>query len=130
MRRLGLVRTLAFLSLFFLSTAAWANFTECLTSFRNNDTLVGGTDHKGDPVNDPKLAVGLTYKACISLCGREQEKFDWTIFSQQFSAWLLPWLALVSQIPFGAENRLDNLISGQFPRTHISDLTSSLTMMS
>ena len=29
----------------------------------------------------------------------------------QFSSWLLPWLALVSQLPFGANDKLDNLDS-------------------
>ncbi|KAE9382354.1 hypothetical protein BT96DRAFT_298587, partial [Gymnopus androsaceus JB14] len=32
-------------------------------------------------------------------------------FSNQFSAWLLPWLALLSQLPFGANDNLENLIS-------------------
>jgi hypothetical protein len=30
---------------------------------------------------------------------------------QKFSAWLLPWLALLSQLPFGATHRLDNFVS-------------------
>ena len=33
------------------------------------------------------------------------------MFSQQFSSWLLPWLALLSQLPFGANDKLDNLES-------------------
>ena len=33
------------------------------------------------------------------------------MFSQQFGSWLLPWLALVSQLPFGANDNLDNLIA-------------------
>ncbi|KAF9019431.1 hypothetical protein BDZ89DRAFT_1164657 [Hymenopellis radicata] len=28
-----------------------------------------------------------------------------------FSSWLLPWLALISQLPFGAKYRLDNVIA-------------------
>jgi len=57
------------------------------------------------------MAVGITYSLCIKACGSDQEPFNWTIFSQQFSAWLLPWLALVSQLPFGANDKLDNLES-------------------
>ena len=35
----------------------------------------------------------------------------WAVFSQQFSAWLLPWLALVSQLPFGANDKFDNFVA-------------------
>jgi len=33
------------------------------------------------------------------------------MFTQQFAAWMLPWLALLSQLPFGAESKLDDLVS-------------------
>ena len=108
------IKYLAFLSLFFLSAAA-TNFTQCLADFRGSNATEGGTDYNGRPVTDPKAAVGLTYKACTNWCGNGREPFDWPVFSQQFTAWLLPWLALISQLPFGAECHLDNLISGVFP---------------
>ncbi|KAF8798505.1 hypothetical protein BYT27DRAFT_7228331 [Phlegmacium glaucopus] len=47
----------------------------------------------------------------VSRCRGGQEPFNWAIFSQQFTAWLLPWLAFVSQLPFGANDKLDNLHS-------------------
>ena len=108
------IKPLAFLSLFFLSVAA-TNFTQCLVDFRDSNATQGGTDYHGRPVTDPKDAVALTYNACNEWCGNGREPFDWSVFSQQFTAWLLPWLALLSQLPFGAEYRLDNLISGEFP---------------
>ncbi|KAF9233609.1 hypothetical protein BU15DRAFT_53671 [Melanogaster broomeanus] len=49
--------------------------------------------------------------ACVAWCGKGQEPFDWSLFSQQFAAWLLPYLALVSQLPFGARSMLDNFLS-------------------
>jgi len=104
-------KLLAILSFFFVSVIASSDFTRCLDNFRENGTE-GGTDYNGVLVADPAQAVGLTYSACKQWCGSGQEKFSWSVFSQQFSAWLLPWLALVSQLPFGAESRLDNLISG------------------
>jgi hypothetical protein len=92
------------------------NFTTCLASFRSNSTgPTGGTDYNGKAVKNTE-AVGLEYETCKSYCGPGQEPFDWSLFSQQFSAWLLPWLALVSQLPFGSETRLDNSISGKFFR--------------
>jgi len=75
-----------------------------------NGTEVGGIDIYGHRV-DVSEAVGVTYKLCIKACGGDQVAFDWVIFSQQFGVWLLPWLALVSQLPFGANNKLDNLDS-------------------
>ena len=114
MIRLIGIKTLAFLSFSFLSVAATTNFTQCLIDFRDSNATVGGTDYYGKPVTNSTDAVGLTYKACTQWCGNGQEPFNWSVFSQQFSAWLLPWLALISQLPFGAENSIDNLISGEF----------------
>ncbi|EGN91772.1 hypothetical protein SERLA73DRAFT_118209 [Serpula lacrymans var. lacrymans S7.3] len=53
----------------------------------------------------------MSYGLCKAYCGTSQEPFSWTNFSQQFSGWLLPYLALISQLPFGAKHRLDNLTS-------------------
>ena len=108
-----------FFFFFFASVAASPNFTQCLCECREGKFTDCGVDHHGRLVANPQDAVGLTYQACTHHCGSGQESFSWTVFSQQFSAWLLPWLALVSQLPFGAENSLDNLISGQFsPSVH------------
>jgi len=56
-------------------------------------------------------AVGFTYDACLSRCGPGTQKPTWANTSQQFSAWLLPYLALISHLPFGARHRVDNLMS-------------------
>ena len=71
---------------------------------------VGGTDNQGNPV-DVSNATGITYSLCLQACGFRQEPFEFTIFSGQFSAFLLPWLALVSQLPFGSNDMLVNLDS-------------------
>ena len=114
MMRFDGIKFLAILLLFFVSGAASGTFPECLARFKELNITDGGVDYNGKPVINPQDAVGLTFAACKEQCGTGQESFNWTIFSQQFSAWLLPWLALVSQLPFGAESRLDNLISGKF----------------
>ncbi|KAJ7715531.1 hypothetical protein B0H16DRAFT_1615740 [Mycena metata] len=88
------------------------NFDTCLAQVRNGDFgLTGGTDNQGRPVSNISLATAITYDLCVVACGSGSEPFVWNIFSQQFSAWLLPYLALVSQLPFGANNELDNLLS-------------------
>ena len=113
MTRSSVIKPLTLLPFIFLSVAA-TNFTQCLIDFQAGDAISGGVDSKGVHVSNPEDAVGLTYETCTTLCGTGPELFEWSVFSQQFSSWLLPWLALVSQLPFGAGNRLDNLISGEF----------------
>jgi hypothetical protein len=75
-------------------------------------TLVGKTDNHGNPLDSSTANVtAITYDLCVEQCGAGQEPFQWTVFSQQFSSWLLPWLALVSQLPFGANDKCVNLES-------------------
>ena len=101
---------------FWPAIAVGTNFTACLANVNSGlygtGIDVGGTDNFGRPVNVPVVtATAVTYDLCLRACGPGQEPFNWTVFSQQFSTWLLPWLALVSQLPFGANNKLDNLDS-------------------
>lgn len=44
----------------------------------------------------------FTYQQCVHECGGGAGDFQWTMFSQDFSTWLLPWIALMFQLPFGA----------------------------
>jgi len=99
------------LLLFFSSLVAAVNFAQCLEDFKNDPDAVGGVDSKGHPTT-PAEAVGLTYNACTVLCGSDPEGFLWKDFAQLFALWLLPWLALISQLPFGSENYADDFISG------------------
>ncbi|KDR69081.1 hypothetical protein GALMADRAFT_77794 [Galerina marginata CBS 339.88] len=87
------------------------NFDQCLKDI-NNMTIDGKTDNHGHPLPpSTRDASAITYELCISQCGAGQEPFQWTMFSQEFSSWLLPWLALLSQLPFGANDKLHNLES-------------------
>ncbi|KAF8218249.1 hypothetical protein K438DRAFT_1796555 [Mycena galopus ATCC 62051] len=89
----------------------FVDFSTCLADVRNGSFgLNGGTDNHGNPVPVAE-ATALTYELCVTACGSGQDPFQWNIFSQQFSAWLLPYLALISQLPFGARTRLDNVVS-------------------
>jgi hypothetical protein len=72
---------------------------------------MGKLDNHGNPPLLGLNATAITYDLCVSQCGTGQEPFQWTVFSEQFSLWLLPWLALLSQLPFGANDKLDNLES-------------------
>ncbi|KAJ7449294.1 hypothetical protein FB451DRAFT_755375 [Mycena latifolia] len=88
------------------------DFNECFAKIKLGDWgPVGGTDNTGRPISNISLATAITYDLCLEACGSGPEPFVWNNFSQQFSAWLLPYLALVSQLPFGANNRVDNLMA-------------------
>ena len=47
-------------------------------------------------------ATNITFRQCVDKCGGGPGEFKWTMFSQGFGAWLLPWIALMFQLPFGA----------------------------
>ncbi|KAG1728557.1 hypothetical protein EDB19DRAFT_157705 [Suillus lakei] len=91
------------------------NFTQCLNDIvqnaNNTQNFAGLLNGDGDPVSNISDATSISYSMCTSRCGTGQEPFQWSVFSQEFSAWLLPNLALISQLPFGAQYRLDNLMS-------------------
>ncbi|KAJ7242964.1 hypothetical protein C8J57DRAFT_1366610 [Mycena rebaudengoi] len=91
---------------------AVVDFDQCLADVRTGKWgTTGGTDNTGHPVSNITQVTAITYDLCVTACKPAQGPFNWNLFSQQFSAWLLPYLALVSQLPFGANNRLDNLLS-------------------
>lgn len=87
------------------------NFTQCMIDIRHLPPgTLGGLDSNEKPV-DIANATAITYDLCISRCGTGSEPISWSGFFQQFGAWLLPWLALISQLPFGARHRSQNLMS-------------------
>ncbi|KAJ7219902.1 hypothetical protein GGX14DRAFT_532680 [Mycena pura] len=91
--------------------AQTVNFTTCLEEVRSGQWgTIGGTDNNGHPVSNISEATAITYDLCVRACGSGSESFNWNIFSQQFT-WFPAYLALVSQLPFGARTRLDNFVS-------------------
>ncbi|KAG1737980.1 hypothetical protein EDB19DRAFT_919690 [Suillus lakei] len=91
------------------------NFKQCLNDIVQNasttQNFTGLLNGDGDPVSNLSDATSISYSMCASRCRPQQEPFQWPVFSQEFSAWLLPNLALISQLPFGAQYRIDNLMS-------------------
>ncbi|KAJ6602348.1 hypothetical protein B0H10DRAFT_1823065 [Mycena sp. CBHHK59/15] len=97
------------------SVVASVNFTQCFQDVKSNwisfNDTTGATDSHGNPVSDLSLATGITYALCVEACGTGGGPFSWSQFSQQLSAWLLPWVALFFQFPFGSRFKYDNLMS-------------------
>ncbi|KAJ7924271.1 hypothetical protein B0H13DRAFT_1864141 [Mycena leptocephala] len=87
---------------------------DCLAAFLDSRAtglqVEGWMDNHGRSVPSAN-ATAMSYALCIQTCGSGAHFRTWNVFSQRFSTWLLPFLALVSQLPFGANNRLDNLMS-------------------
>ncbi|OJA16890.1 hypothetical protein AZE42_08508 [Rhizopogon vesiculosus] len=78
----------------------------------NATGLVSATGEQVANVRSDILnATGFTYGACLQACGTQTETPSWGNISQQFGAWLLPYLALISQLPFGARHRVSNLMA-------------------
>jgi len=51
------------------------------------------------------LELRISYEECLVECGAGMGSVNWQGFSQNFGAWLLPWITLMFQIPFGAERK-------------------------
>ncbi|KAJ7260746.1 hypothetical protein C8J57DRAFT_1636862 [Mycena rebaudengoi] len=87
---------------------------DCLAKFLDlraaGQSVSGGTDRLGNPINIAN-ATGMTYDLCVKTCGSGPSFRPWNIFSQRFSTWLLPFLALVSQLPFNGTNRRENAVA-------------------
>ncbi|KAE9388399.1 hypothetical protein BT96DRAFT_436762 [Gymnopus androsaceus JB14] len=94
------------------STFASISYNQCLLDIQaGNFGPNAGVDNFGHPVPNISQATAIPYETCVIACGGGPQPFSWSAFSNQFSAWLLPWLALLSQLPFGANDNLENLIS-------------------
>jgi hypothetical protein len=101
---------LSLLSICTLALGGGTNFEACLSNVINSGSLEGTVDINGAPTTNISLITGLTYDRCVSACGRGAVAFDWQTFSQQFTSWLLPWLALISQLPYGSGDALSNCL--------------------
>ncbi|KAI0034054.1 hypothetical protein K488DRAFT_46440 [Vararia minispora EC-137] len=94
--------------------SATTNYTQCFLDIQSG--LYGqlgedgARDNQGNPVPLANVTA-ISYDLCKAACGKSPTPFSWQLFSGRFSSWLLPWLALLSQLPFGAQYRMDNLMS-------------------
>ncbi|KAL0581297.1 hypothetical protein V5O48_000780 [Marasmius crinis-equi] len=90
--------------------ATGTDFQQCLLDVQNNTYGDIGLNNAGHPVPNAD-ATAISYRDCVKHCGSGPTSFNWSTFAQEFSGWLLPYLALLSQLPFGAHDRWDNLIA-------------------
>jgi hypothetical protein len=96
------------------NTLAVVDFKQCFQNIVQTNTTdqTGGVDSVGHSVANISNAMGITYERCVEWCGSGPESFDFPSFSRKFTAWLLPWLALISQLPFnGSNDTVDDVLS-------------------
>ena len=98
-------RFFAHLSTFmFLDCALAFNYTQCSidvkAAYSRNPKSVSLRSSTGQPVAIDSNAWGVSYADCDRYCGNGHEPFDWNVFANGISLWLLPWLALTAQLSY------------------------------
>ena len=100
-----------------------ADFSQCRDAILKNDTIPSNpnftpvfVDAHGDKVSRNQSCgvdypCGVNYETCINYCGYGSTPPKWSTFSPQFTAWLLPFIALTAQLPFQTVTTWDNLMS-------------------
>jgi len=95
--------TASFVILFLLATLPLGAHTVKLTECGNRLRAAQAAALNGTHPLDPLPPLNVTYEQCLAECGEGLGDISWAVFTQSISAWFLPWIILVFQIPFGAE---------------------------
>jgi hypothetical protein len=80
------------------------NMTECIDRINRANRTQTMMNYMGSNV------PGADYATCKEYCGDMSSRFQWSNFSQQFTGWLLPFLALTAQLPFQSDNAWHNIM--------------------
>ena len=64
-----------------------------------------------DPKLTPDNAWGASVDECFQTCNNIASTFHFDQFSASFTNWLLPWLALIAQLPFQTDGPFNDLMS-------------------
>lgn len=75
------------------------NLVACGSKLQEQQNIAQNTTYTTDP--PPQLRVSR--EQCLAVCGTGMGDINWPGFAQNFGAWLLPWITLMFQIPFGGE---------------------------
>lgn len=74
-----------------------------------NSTFLVGID--GVSTDNITKAWGISYNSCNKLCGPvgADDKFQWLTFLTGISSWILPWFALMAQLPYETEDTMSDI---------------------
>ena len=90
------------------------NFSQCAIDANDtywkapNDSFL--YDPNGFHTMNQSLAWGISYESCTRICRPSAEVFNWNGFSQSFVSCLLPWLALMAQLPFATNDQQSDFL--------------------
>jgi hypothetical protein len=87
------------------------NDAQCEASSQNFTWGYQGTlDTNGNPLtSNSGYVAGITYDFCLDHCGHGSDLNSWSDFETQLGLWLLPWITLLSQLPYLSKNKLEDL---------------------
>jgi hypothetical protein len=88
-----------------------ARFDLCKASFLNQTNTTGAVDLHGNPVSSIGDAQGMTYPICYKRCGDGWQRDPWLSISAYLATWLIPWIALVGQLPFQTRSWIHDCLS-------------------
>ena len=114
MRFTPLLLSITFFFVFAPSNAsdAHVNFTQCkIDFFSSPHDLAGAVDRNGNSVQFLNQTEGIRYPQCKAICGTGWERINWSQASTSLTAWLFPWLILVSQLPFQTRGKGHDIFS-------------------
>jgi hypothetical protein len=86
----------------FVAPVDAVNLKVCGARLQEEQNAAWNATHHTEP---PPLLL-FSYEQCSAECGPGMGDIDWENFSGNVGAWLLPWIALMFQIPFSAERKL------------------------
>jgi hypothetical protein len=88
-----------------------ADLDQCKIDFLNLNTTVGAVDLYGHNVTSLQQIDGIRHSECDSLCGNGWQPYSWLQISSYLGTWLLPWIALVGQLPFQTKGQVHDCLS-------------------
>lgn len=94
----------------YLATASADNLAKCGERLKE----IQDAAWKATNSTSPAPELRLSYGQCVAECGGGIGDVNLEAFSQSFGAWFLPWIALMFQIPFGAECKRYIRVSSPF----------------
>ncbi|PVF92989.1 hypothetical protein CPB86DRAFT_829638 [Serendipita vermifera] len=90
-----------------------ANLTQCIKDILNHTLAYEPflVAPNGSRTFNTTEAIGTDYATCKEYCGTSATPFQWSLFSPQFTGWLLPFLALTAQLPYESDGTWHDLMS-------------------
>ena len=88
-----------------------ARFDLCSANFLKQNNTDGAVDLYGNSVSSMDQAWGMRYATCYTRCGNGWQRAPWLSISAYLATWLIPWIALVGQLPFQTSSWINDCLS-------------------